>query len=119
MEKTKFGTVDEYFKKVPSQALERMGTIRKEIKEMAPLAQEVISYNMPALKYKGILIYYAAYAKHIGFYAVPTTHKAFEKELSEYKTGKGSVQFPHNKPLPLKLIKRMTKYRYEEKLNER
>ena len=119
MEKTKFRTVDEYFEKVPIQALERMNAIRKEIKETVPLAQEVISYNMPALKYKGILIYYAAYEKHIGFYAVPTTHKVFEKEFSGYKTGKGSVQFPHNMPLPLELIKRMTKYRYEERLREK
>lgn len=116
MENSKYTTVDEYFKTIPPQALERMIIIRKEIKKAAPLAEEVISYNMPALKYKGILVYYAGYAKHIGFYAVPTTHSAFEKELAEYKTGKGSVQFPHNKPLPLALILWMTKYRYEEKL---
>ncbi len=114
MNSIKFKTVGEYFKAIPPQILTRMNAIRKELKKAAPMAEEVISYNMPALKYKGILVYYAAYAKHIGFYAVPTTHKAFEKELSEYKTGKGSVQFPHNRPLPLDLIKKMTKYRYEE-----
>ncbi len=119
MDNIKLKTFDEYFKTIPPRALERMNTIRENIKKVAPLAEEVISYNMPALKYKGILVYYAAYAKHIGFYAVPTTHKAFEKELSEYKTGKGSVQFPHDKPLPLELIKRMTKHRYEEKLRKK
>jgi len=117
MDNKKFETVDEYFKSIPSHTVERMNTIRSGTKEVAPLAEEVISYNMPALKYKGILIYYAAYAGHIGFYAVPTTHEVFEKELSGYKTGKGSVQFPHEKPLPMELIKKMTKYRYDEKLN--
>ena len=118
METKKFKTVEEYFGSVPPVALERMNALRKEIKETAPLAEEVISYNMPALKYKGVLVYYAAYDKHIGFYAVPHTHKAFEKELSEYRTGKGSVQFPHDRPLPMDLVKRMVKFRYEEKTKE-
>ena len=118
MNKVKFKTVDAYFQNMPHHALERMITIRKALKNVAPLAQEVISYNMPALKYHGILLYYAAYEKHIGFYAIPSTHKAFSKELSKYKTGKGSVQFPYDQPLPLDLIKRMAAYRYKEKQDE-
>ena len=116
MESTKFKTVDEYFAAAPTEAIDRLKKIRKEIKKVAPLAEEVISYNMPALKYGKVLIYYAGYKKHIGFYAIPTAHKAFENELSAFKSGKGSVQFPNDRPLPLDLIKRMTKYRYEENL---
>ena len=118
MDKVKYKAVDAYFQNVPPHALERMNTIRQALKTNAPLAQEVISYNMPALKYHGILVYYAAYEKHIGFYAIPSAHKAFSKELSNYKTGKGSVQFPNDQPLPLDLIKRMTAYRYKEKQDE-
>ncbi len=119
MESIKFKTVDEYFESIPSQAVERMKTIRKEIKKTASLAEEVISYNMPALKYKGILVYYAAYEKHIGFYPTPDTITAFKKQHGDFQTAKGSVKFPHDIPLPLELIKKMTKYRYEEKLKEK
>lgn len=116
MKGLKFTTVDDYFKEIPAIALERMNTIRQELKKIAPLAEEVISYNMPTLKYKGVLLHYAAYEKHIGFYAIPSTHKHFEKELSGYKQGKGSVQFPHDRPLPMDLMKRMVAYRYQEKI---
>ena len=117
MEKKKYKTVDAYFKDVPPQALDRMKEIREAVKGAAPLATEVISYNMPALKYNNsILVYYAAYANHIGFYAIPTTHTAFAKALATYKTGKGSVQFPHDAPLPLDLIAAMTQFRYAQKL---
>ncbi|MDC6385829.1 DUF1801 domain-containing protein [Flagellimonas taeanensis] len=116
MKGRKFTTVDDYFKEIPKAALERMATIRKELKTVAPLASEAISYNMPALKYKGVLVYYAAYEKHIGFYAIPNTHEHFAKELAGYKQGKGSVQFPHDRPLPMELIKRMMAYRYQQQL---
>lgn len=118
MKGKKFTTMDDYFKEIPTVAVERMKTIRQELKEVAPLAEEAISYNMPALKYKGALVYYAAYEKHIGFYAIPNTHEHFAKELSGYKQGKGSVQFPHDRPLPIDLIKRMTAHRYQQKLKD-
>jgi len=116
METKKFKTVEEYFKEVPTQARERMERIREELAKAAPLAEEVISYNMPALKYKGVLVYYAAFEKHIGLYAIPHVHALFREELSPYKQGKGSVQFPHDRPLPLDLIIRMAAYRYSEQL---
>ncbi len=116
MENRKFKTVKEYFDEVPPQSRERMVRIREELAKVAPLAEEVISYNMPALNYKGIVVYYAAYEKHIGFYAIPHAHTLFKEELSPYKQGKGSVQFPHDRPLPLDLIKRMTAFRYNEQL---
>ena len=66
---------------------------------------------MPAYKYHGVLVYFGGYKNHIGFYASPTGHEAFKKELSIYKSGKGSVQFPLDKPLPLKLITQIVKFR--------
>jgi uncharacterized protein YdhG (YjbR/CyaY superfamily) len=118
MKTTKFKTVDDYFISVPSESLARMKAIRDAIKKAAPHAEEIISYNMPAIKYNGVLVYFAAYEKHIGFYPTPSAISRFGEELSGYHTAKGSVQFPHDKPLPLDLISRMTKYRYEEKLKE-
>tara|TARA_R110002051_G_scaffold65839_1_gene119477 strand:- start:22432 stop:22665 length:234 start_codon:yes stop_codon:yes gene_type:complete len=73
---------------------------------------------MSAFKYYDILVYFAAYQKHIGFYALPTGHEAFQKELSVYKTGKESVQFPLNKPLPATLIEKMVKFRVKENLSK-
>jgi uncharacterized protein YdhG (YjbR/CyaY superfamily) len=78
----------------------------------APGAVESISYGMPAYKLNGKpLVYFAAFKNHIGFYATPTGHEAFAKELSIYKQGKGSVQFPVNKPMPLKLVAEMVKFK--------
>ena len=76
----------------------------------------MISYKMPAYKYHGMLVYFAAFKNHIGFYATPTGHKEFEKELASYKQGKGSVQFPLNQPLPLSLISKIVKFRAQENL---
>ena len=88
--------------------------MRKTIKAAAPKAEELISYQMPAYKFKGVLVYFAAFEKHIGFYATPTGHVAFKKELSTYKTGKGSIQFPLTEPLPLDLVKRIVQFRVKE-----
>ena len=93
--------------------------MRQTIKKAAPEAQEVISYNMPAYKYYGMLVYFAAYKNHIGFYATPTGHSEFKEELSVYKQGKGSVQFPLSKPLPLDLILRIVQFRVKENLKKK
>jgi uncharacterized protein YdhG (YjbR/CyaY superfamily) len=71
---------------------------------------------MPAYRQNGILVYFAGLKNHIGFYASPTGHQAFKKELSVYKTGKGSVQFPLDNPLPLTLIKKIVKFRVKENI---
>lgn len=73
---------------------------------------------MPAFKYHGMLVYLAAYKNHIGFYATPTGHSEFENELSIYKQGKGSVQFPLSQPLPLDLISRIVQFRVKENLKK-
>lgn len=113
--KTPFTTVDQYIQEFETEVRERLITIRELILETAPEAVESISYGMPAYKVNGKpLVYFAGYKSHIGFYATPTGHKAFEKELSKFKQGKGSVQFPLNEPLPMKLIKEIVLFRLSE-----
>ncbi len=113
--KTTFTTVDQYIQGFEEETQERLIAIRKLIQETAPEAVESISYGMPAYKVNGKpLIYFAGYKSHIGFYATPTGHKAFEKELSKYKQGKGSVQFPLSESLPAKLIKEIVLFRLSE-----
>jgi uncharacterized protein YdhG (YjbR/CyaY superfamily) len=108
-------TITEYIKLSPPAVQTLLKQMRSTIQSAAPQAEEYISYKMPAYKYKGKpLVYFAAYTHHIGFYATPTGHKKFEKEFSNYKTGKGSVQFPITHPLPLSLIKKVVKFRVSE-----
>lgn len=114
MKKDSIATVDDYIAGFPSPVKKLLSAMRKTIKSAAPNAEELISYQMPAYKYKGVLVYFAAFEKHIGFYATPTGHSAFKKELSQYKTGKGSVQFPLTEPLPLELVKRIVQFRVKE-----
>lgn len=114
MKKVNVVTVDEYIAGFPPPVKKLLSALRKTIKSAAPNAEELISYQMPAYKYKGVLVYFAAFEKHIGFYATPTGHSAFKKELSNYKTGKGSVQFPLTEPLPLDLVKRIVQFRVKE-----
>jgi uncharacterized protein YdhG (YjbR/CyaY superfamily) len=108
--------VDEYIASFPLETQEILQQIRATIKAAAPEAEEVISYGMPAYKLNGALVYFAGYKNHIGFYATPNGHEAFEKELSKYKQGKGSVQFPIDEPLPLDLITRIVKFRVAQNL---
>jgi uncharacterized protein YdhG (YjbR/CyaY superfamily) len=119
METTKITTIDEYIAGFPPQTKEYLNQIREAIQRAAPEAEESISYAMPAFKLKGKpLVYFAGYKGHIGFYATPSGHKEFEKDLSIYKQGKGSVQFPLDKPMPLDLITRITKFRAEETIKK-
>jgi uncharacterized protein YdhG (YjbR/CyaY superfamily) len=113
--KTDLTTVEAYIKTFPNDVQEKLNTIRNIIIENAPGVIETISYGMPAYKtYKKPLIYFAGYDKHIGFYATPTGHEAFAEELSIFKQGKGSVQFPINTLLPTDLIARIVKFRVKE-----
>jgi uncharacterized protein YdhG (YjbR/CyaY superfamily) len=107
-----FLTVDDYIASFPKDTRERLNSIRKLIKSIAPEAEECIAYGMPAYKLnKKPLVYFGGYEKHIGFYATPTGHEHFKSRLSAYKQGKGSVQFPLNMPLPLDLIAEIVKFR--------
>jgi len=112
-------TVDNYIKSFPENVQELLKQIRAIIKENAPEAEESFAYQMPAYKTNGKpLVYFAGFKNHIGFYATPTGHAEFAKELSKYKQGKGSVQFPLDKPLPLKLIGQVVRFRVQESLKK-
>jgi uncharacterized protein YdhG (YjbR/CyaY superfamily) len=110
----KFKTVDEYFSSFPNSTREILEVMRSAIKQEAPNAQEVISYNMPAFKAHGVLVYYAAHLEHIGFYPTSNPIEVFKAELSGYKFSKGAIQFPIDQPLPVSLIRRMVKYRVQQ-----
>lgn len=107
--------VDQYIANFSPNAQELLQQIRTLILKTAPEAHEGISYAMPGYKIHGKpLVYFAGYKNHIGFYATPTGHEAFKEELSVYKQGKGSVQFPLNEPLPFDLIERIVLFRVAE-----
>jgi uncharacterized protein YdhG (YjbR/CyaY superfamily) len=111
-------TIDEYVANFPEDVQKKLQEIRGVIKDAAPEAKERISYKMPAFTLNGNLVYFAAFKNHIGFYPIPSGIEEFKKELSVYKQGKGSVQFPLDKPLPLELIRRIVKFRVRENLEK-
>ena len=119
MEKAvKFKSVDEYFSTLPDVTKSLLEQVRGTIKKAAPTATEVISYNMPAFKLHGVLVYYAAYKEHIGFYPTAAPIEVFKEELSSYKWSKGAVQFPINRPIPIDLITRIVKFREQQDLTK-
>ena len=105
---------DDYISQFPEKQQAALEQIRKTIKAAAPAAEEVISYQMPAYKQNGMLVYFAGYENHVGFYPTPSGIEAFKKELGVYKGAKGSVQFPIDQPLPLGLIKKIVQFRIKE-----
>ena len=116
MEKAKVApeTVDQYIAAFPTDVKKRMQQLRKTIKAAAPKAGEVISYQMPGYKYLGMLVYFAAYKNHIGFYPGAGGVLEFYKELSSFKSAKGSVQLPHDSPIPFETISRIVKFRVKQ-----
>lgn len=107
--------IGRYIQQFPNDVQEILQNIRKFVKKNAPEAEELFTYGMPAYKTnKKPLVYFAAYKNHIGFYATPSGHNEFQDELSKYKQGKGSVQFPLDQPIPYKLIERIVKFRVTE-----
>ena len=116
--KNKFITIDDYILQFPLEVQEILKTLRNVFKETAPYATEKISYQMPTFVLHGNLVHFAAYKKHIGFYPTPSGIAAFQQDLSEYKSAKGSVQFPLDKPIPYELIREIVKYRVAENLRK-
>lgn len=113
---TSIKNTDDYINSFPPEVQVRLNQIRNIILTLAPTAIESMSYGMPAYKLNGKpLVYFAGYKNHIGFYATPSGHEAFANELSKYKQGKGSVQFPLNQPLPIGLIERMIVFKTNQK----
>ncbi len=118
MEKKSFKNVDQYISGFPENVSARLEEMRATIKKAAPEAEEGISYQMPAYKYLGIVLYFAGYKNHIGFYPTASGIEAFKNELSKYKGAKGSVQFPLDKPLPLALISKIVKFKLKENIRK-
>ena len=114
--KVKFNSIDEYIGLFPSEVQDILTTLRKVIKEAAPEATEKISYQMPTFAMHGNLVHFAAYKKHIGFYPAASGVAAYTDKLVEYKTSKGAIQFPIDKPLPYELIREIVQFRVDENL---
>lgn len=112
--KTPITTINDYIATFPASTQQLLNDMRKAVKSAAPEAEERISYQMPAFSKNGILVYFAAFKNHIGFYPTASGVYAFRKELSVYKGGKGSIQFPIDKPLPLTLIRKIVKFKVSE-----
>ena len=118
METKKFKTIDQYLASLPKNSRDISQQLRKVIREAAPEAEEVISYNMPAFRYHGVLVYFAAHKEHIGFYPVSSAIRAFKDELLRYETSKGTIKFPIVKGIPATLVKKIVKFRVKENLEK-
>ena len=111
----KFTSVDEYLSSIPPEKRKMIEELRAVINQTVPQAEEIISYNMPAFRYHGILLYYAAHKEHIGFY--PGNSKlivSLKDELKDLETSKGTIKFPFSRPLPVNLIRRIAEQRASE-----
>jgi uncharacterized protein YdhG (YjbR/CyaY superfamily) len=110
--------IDEYISGFPVEIQLLLEQVRATIKKAAPQAQEKISYGMPAFHLLGSLVYFAAFKNHIGFYALPSGNVEFQRELSRYKTGKGSIQFQLHEKIPFDLITRIVEFRVKENMEK-
>jgi uncharacterized protein YdhG (YjbR/CyaY superfamily) len=113
-----FETIDEYIAMFPRDVQAILEELRQTIRDSAPDAEEVISYQMPAFRLNGILVFFAAFKSHIGFYPTSSGVSAFRKELSSYEVSKGAIRFPIDEPLPFDLIKKIVRYRVKENLGK-
>ena len=108
-------TIDEYIAAFPKDVQDILEKIRLTIKKAAPGAEETISYQMPTFTLNGqYLVYFAAYKKHIGFYPAPVGNPELEADLASYESGKGTVKFPLDQPIPFDLIRNIVAYRVQE-----
>ncbi len=112
--KAKPKTVSEFIQAAPKEAREKLREMRACVRSAAPEAKESLKWGMPAYSLQRILVSFAGFKHHIGFYPTPSAVKAFSKDLLKFKIAKGSIQFPLDKPLPLSLIRRITKFRLKE-----
>ncbi len=120
LSKKVFKTIDEYIATFPKHVQSILQELRQVIKEVAPEAEEGISYQMPAFKLNGYLVYFAAWKNHIGFYgATNSAIELFKDELSGYEISKGTIKFPLDKPIPFDLVRKIVKYRVKENLSKK
>ncbi len=110
----KFETVDEYLSLLPEKTRDILEELRTIIRHAAPQAKECISYNMPAFKQNGVLVYYAAFRDHVSLFPTGSGIAAFKDELLNYKTSKGTIQFSIEKGIPVDLVKRIVAFRVKE-----
>jgi uncharacterized protein YdhG (YjbR/CyaY superfamily) len=111
-------TIDDYIADSPKDTQKHLKQIREVVRKLVPDAKEDIKYGMPTYVLNGNLLHFAGFEHHIGFYPTPTGISSFKKDLAPYKQGKGSVQFPLDKPMPLALITRIIKYRLKQNLEK-
>jgi uncharacterized protein YdhG (YjbR/CyaY superfamily) len=111
-------SIDEFIEKAPAASRQGLIQIRELIHQLVPEAEETITYGIPTYKLNGNLVHFSGYEKHIGFYPGPTGIIEFSEDLKNYVSSKGSVQFPVDQMLPLKLIERIVKFRLAENLNK-
>lgn len=114
--KSGFTSIDEYIATFPDPIQRILTEMRSAIKAAAPEAEEKISYQMPTFYLKGNLVHFAALKNHIGFYPTPSGIEAFKNETTGYKSTKGALQFPIDKPMPFELITKIVKFRVAENL---
>ena len=107
-------TIDDYSAGFPHKVRSRLEQIRRAIRKNAPDAEEAMAYGIPTFRLNGNLVHFAGFKTHIGFYPTPSGIAAFKHDLSAYTHAKGSVQFPHDKPLPEKLIQKIVRFRVRE-----
>jgi len=112
--KKEFKTIDEYIITFPNNVQVILKKFRQAIREAAPEAEDTISYQMPAFKENGILVWFAAFKDHIGFFPKVSAIEAFKDKLSKYQTSKGTIQFPIDEPIPFDLVKEIVKFRIKE-----
>jgi uncharacterized protein YdhG (YjbR/CyaY superfamily) len=112
-------SVDAYIRNHPAAVRKRLKEIQSIVKTIAPSATERLSYRMPAFFLNGLVVYFAAFKNHIGLYPGADGVAAFQGEITSYKSAKGSIQFPHDQPLPVDLIKRIVKYKVKTNLEQR
>ena len=113
-DKSNYTTIDEYIAVFPNEIQQRLTEIRNAIKEQAPAASEKISWSMPTFWLNGNLVHFAGFKNHIGFYPGAGAIQRFAPKMEGYKTSKGAVQFPHNQPLPLGLVREIVRFRVAE-----
>ena len=111
-------SITEYINAAPKEAQKKLREMRACIRASAPGARESLKWGMPAFSYRRILVTFAAFKHHIGFYPTPSAVRAFAKDLTKFATAKGSIQFPLERPLPLPLIRRITAFRVRESLEK-
>ena len=116
--KKAFKTIDEYISGFPKEAQVVLRELRQEIRKSAPEAEETISYGIPTFDLNGFhLVHFAAYKNHIGFYPTSSGIRAFQKDLSSFKTSKGAVRFPLTEPIPFDLVRKIVRFRVKENMS--